>query len=270
MRVAVIPARNEALHIGAVLNSLTHYVDTILVVDDASEDDTAQIAIDRGCVVISNRCHVGYGASIRTGLEWCRNSDASLVITLDGDDQHKAEWIQNGIPLVQAGADVVFANRFSELDGIPQTKLLSNNFAWHCVKRTIQKPPVCRDVSCGFRIYSRHSLKHTLEGANKATSGYAFTQATCTKLHLDGLRLAVLNTPAIYPGDVQGTAVSELRDFLDWLVDCTPLHFEARGWLEDLQSGRPLSLEFESWLADIGTIHAIAKEVDGFVRFLEV
>src|SRR5260370_13482277 len=139
MRVAVVPARNEAPHIHSVLDALKHSVDLILVIDDASEDETSEIAIDAKCIVLRNDCHAGYGASIRKGLRWCWNQGISVAVTIDADGQHKAEWIDRGIPLLEAGADVVLANRFSVLDGIPQTKLLSNNFAWYCVKKTIQK-----------------------------------------------------------------------------------------------------------------------------------
>jgi len=269
VRVAVVPARNEGRHILGVLASLKHFVDLTLVVDDASEDETDEIAIGSGCVVIRNESHAGYGASIRKGLEWCWKNGASVVVTIDGDGQHKGEWIKKGILLLEDGADVVLANRFSSLEGIPQTKLLSNNFAWSCVKKILRKPPACRDVSCGFRIYGRRSLVPTLETPKKVTSGYAFTQSTCTELHRADLRLSVLNVPAIYPENVLGTAASELHDFLLWLVQCTPLHPEARGWLEDLESGARLTLEFDGWQTEDRLIRAVAKPVDGFLRFSE-
>jgi hypothetical protein len=79
----------------------------------------------------------------------------------------------------------------------------------------------------------------------------------------------VLNVPAIYPENVLGTAASELHDFLLWLVQCTPLHPEARGWLEDLESGARLTLEFDGWQTEDRLIRAVAKPVDGFLRFSE-
>ena len=179
MRVAVMPARNEEASLARLVNDLRHRVDVVLVVDDGSEDATGQIARKCGCVVLRNECRAGYGATLRRGLLWCYNSGASVVITIDADGQHEAGWIERGIRFLDEGSDVVFANRFADFDGVPETKLLSNNFAWHCVKQCIQRSPVCEDVSCGFRMYTRRGLLALLNTPLTATSGYAFTHATC-------------------------------------------------------------------------------------------
>jgi glycosyltransferase involved in cell wall biosynthesis len=266
MRVAVVPAKNEAAGLASLIGELRRRVDVVLVIDDGSEDATGHVAESLGCVVLRNDRCLGYGATLRRGLLWCCNAHASAVVTIDADGQHEAAWIDSGITKLDQGADVVFGNRFATSVGVPQTKLLSNNFAWDCVKQCIGRKPICEDVSCGFRIYGPRGLLASVETRVESTSGYSFAQATCVQLHNKDLSLAAINVPAIYFEPVYGTHISEMRDFLLWLVACTPLKKDAERWFDCILRGRALSLEFEDWR--IGTtIIVIGHRFREFVRF---
>jgi hypothetical protein len=266
MRVAVIPARNEQDRLADVVRDIRNRVEVVLVIDDDSQDSTGRIADAQGCVVLRNSSHRGYGETVRRGLLWCRDFDASVVITIDGDGQHKAQWIEEAIPLLAEGADVVFANRFFACEGVPNTKCLSNNLAWHCMKSTIGRDPVCEDVSCGFRAYSTNGLTAAIEAPTTEARGYAFTYATCAHLHRSVLNLAAFPVPAIYKEPVLGTPVGELRDFLTWVSGSAPLENEAKMWLKNLDRGSPIVFEFEGWRTR-ETVRAIAHNVDGHVQF---
>lgn len=267
MRIAIIPARNEEGHLSAVLNSLISVVDSVVVVDDASTDGTSEIAVAKGCVVLRNERHAGYGHTLQRGLHWCRANGASIAVTMDGDGQHRAEWIESGIDLLGEGADVVLANRFSVLDDVPRTKVLSNNLAWYCVKKIVGRRPACRDVSCGFRIYNRRSLAKVIEVAGATSSGYAFAQSSCAGLHRCGLKLAVLDVPPIYPKPVEGTAITEVNDIVAWLLTCPAVQFEARSWEEALESGRDVIFEFEDWGNEARVLRVIGRRNGQFLLF---
>jgi glycosyltransferase involved in cell wall biosynthesis len=269
MRVAVVPARNEEANLARVIKHVKDWVDLSLVIDDGSEDATGRIASELGCIVLRNDHRAGYGATVRRGLLWCRDTGASAAVTIDADGQHEAGWINQCTPMLDEGADVVFANRFAVLDGLPETKLLSNNFAWHCVKQSIERPPVCEDVSCGLRMYNHRGVLAALQTPLAATSGYAFAQASCAHLHRSGLYLAALNTRAIYKEPVFGTKIGELREFLEWLAACTSMQKEAKGWLKSLDRNLPLSFEIERWrTAD--RLPLVGHLMAGFVRFSEL
>lgn len=270
MRVAIVPARNEESHLAVVLNSLMSVVDLVVVVDDASADTTGEIALATGCVVLRNERHSGYGQSLRRGLQWCRENGASIAVTIDADGQHKAEWVEPGIDLLGAGADVILANRFSVLDGVPRTKVLSNNLAWYCVKRIIGRHPVCRDVSCGFRIYSHRGLATMAEASRVMTSGYAFAQSSCAELHRSGLRLAVLDVPPIYPERVEGTAMSEVNDLIAWLLTCPAVQLEARRWEEALEIGKDVTFEFDDWRDEAKLLRVVGIRKEDFLMFAEM
>jgi glycosyltransferase involved in cell wall biosynthesis len=267
VRIALIPAKDEEKTLSDVIEDVGTRVDSCLVVDDGSEDRTGEIAHDFGCVVVRNDQPTGYGAALRKGLTWCVSAKVSSVVTIDADGQHEAEWIDRAAPLLGGRADVIFANRFGSNDGLPETKVLSNNFAWDCVRRWIGRPPISEDVSCGLRMYSPLGMRKALETPVSRTSGYAFSQASYAFLHQSGLRLAALDTPAIYKEPVYGTSVGELRDFLEWLVECTSLQDEGLHWLNRLNQKLALTFEIEGWRSS-GKQRVIAELERGeFLRF---
>jgi glycosyltransferase involved in cell wall biosynthesis len=85
MRVtAVIPAYNEEERIGTVLEAVkgSKLVDEIIVVDDGSEDNTAEAAKKMGVRVIVNDENLGKGGALCRGLEGCQ---ADIILFLDAD-----------------------------------------------------------------------------------------------------------------------------------------------------------------------------------------
>lgn len=268
MLVALLPARNEEASIARVVSKVRQQVDVTLVVDDASEDGTGLIAASLGCVLLRNERHAGYGATLRRGLLWCQHVGASGIVTLDSDGQHAADWIERCTPLLSEGVDVVFGNRFATVEGVPQTKILSNNLAWHCLKKIIGRSPVCEDVSCGFRMYNQQGLNSAINASIDAR-GYAFTHATCVDLHLSGLSLAAILVPAIYSEPVIGTQIDEVRDFLTWLSRYSSMGKEAKGWLVNLDRNLPMTFEIESWRTG-EMLRVAGEQVGGFLHFTVV
>jgi glucosyl-3-phosphoglycerate synthase len=81
----IIPARNEAATIGAVIDAATYhdgFVDEVLVVNDHSSDDTHSIAVHHGARVIDLKGATGKGEALSAGIE---SLDSELVVFLDGD-----------------------------------------------------------------------------------------------------------------------------------------------------------------------------------------
>ncbi len=88
----VVPAYNEEKQIGKVIDTIPDYVDTILVIDDVSEDNTSGI-VDRYAkkngriILIKHEKNKGVGGAIATGYEWARDHKIDVAVVMAGDGQ---------------------------------------------------------------------------------------------------------------------------------------------------------------------------------------
>lgn len=111
----VVPAYNEATALGAVLDDLCRFVPArqVVVVDDCSRDDTADVARGRGAVVLRHAINRGQGAALATGLKAAIRMGASVIVTFDADGQHSADDLPALIaPILAGDAQVVLGTRF--------------------------------------------------------------------------------------------------------------------------------------------------------------
>jgi glycosyltransferase involved in cell wall biosynthesis len=113
--LVVIPAFNEAEHIAEVLQAVTRHAPEfdVLVVDDASADATAEIALANGATVVRHPFNMGYGVALQTGYRYALRSDYRVVVQLDADGQHDPETLSElAEPILTDEFDVVLGSRF--------------------------------------------------------------------------------------------------------------------------------------------------------------
>ncbi len=145
----IIPAYNEEDNIARVIKDIGEVMGNdcpIIVVDDASEDKTAEIARTNGAKVIQHPYRIGNGACIKTGL---RNARSDVVVLMDADGQHQAQ----GIPLLLAQIGkfdmAIGARDFSKLSLRNFGNVFYNLFAGYITRFKIQ------DLTSGFRAVKR-------------------------------------------------------------------------------------------------------------------
>jgi len=85
--LVLVPAHNESARIGTVVAAALRSL-PVLVVDDGSTDDTAQVAEAAGATVVVQSPNQGKGAALRAGFRWAIEQGVEAVVTLDGDGQH--------------------------------------------------------------------------------------------------------------------------------------------------------------------------------------
>jgi len=160
-----VPAYNEATAIGDVVTGAQEYADEVLVVDDASHDDTAAIARDAGATVVEHEENQGYGGALKTIFEEANTRNTDHLVILDGDGQHNPSDIQRAVETQEdSEADVVIGSRFadgSETDlplyrrvGIEVVNTLTN-FSFG----VIRPKSWVRDTQSGFRAYNRRAIE---------------------------------------------------------------------------------------------------------------
>jgi len=147
----IIPAFNEAQNISKLLTQLvdTYPEAEIIVIDDASEDKTAEICATFPVKCISHPYRIGNGAAIKTGL---RNSTRDIVVCMDGDGQHKVEDISRFTERLFCGYDMIVGARKKHSQA-SFSRYLANTFynklaSW-MVGHTIE------DLTSGFRVAYR-------------------------------------------------------------------------------------------------------------------
>lgn len=158
-RCAVIPAYNEARTIGSVVLETLPYVDTVIVVDDGSDDRTAAISESAGAEVISLGPNQGKGAALKAGFERAMDYRASVIVTLDADGQHNACSIPEMVAPIESGeAEVVVGSRQLEGDGAASFLRHSGRKMLDGATNLTLETPV-RDTQSGYRAFSHDALE---------------------------------------------------------------------------------------------------------------
>ncbi len=157
--ILIIPAYNESAKIPNVIskvrNSCSSFLETILVIDDHSSDDTFQVAKNAGAEAIRHDKNLGVGAAIRTGLDYAYNNGYDIAVIISGDDQHNPEEMESVIfPLLNKEVDFVQGSRFAEGGKtINQTvirRLMTSLYPFLFFLMTGKK---CSDITNGFRAF---------------------------------------------------------------------------------------------------------------------
>lgn len=155
----VIPAKNEQKSVARVLSGLRqlHPGALILVVDDASEDDTRQVALRAGATVLPLCSSLGAWGATQTGIRYAAKLGFDQVITLDADGQHPPEMVNR---LLQT-ARISCANVI--IGSCPSRGSKLRKIAWMLMRRT--SGINIADLTSGFRLYDSHAV-HIAAGIN--------------------------------------------------------------------------------------------------------
>jgi glycosyltransferase involved in cell wall biosynthesis len=161
--VIVLPAYNAAKTLNRTLAEIpTDYDNHILLVDDASKDDTVSIAKAAGLTVFQHLSNRGYGGNQKTCYREALNLGADIVVMLHPDHQYDASVIPEMVqPLLEGKADAVFGSRMlggMPLEGgMPFWKYLANvvltAFANVIFRRYLT------EIHSGFRAYTKKYLE---------------------------------------------------------------------------------------------------------------
>ncbi len=155
-----IPAWNEEENLPEALAALPREMDgfdvvEVLVVDDGSDDHTAEVARAAGAEVVRLPVHRGLAVAFSTGIRHCLECGADVIVNTDADNQYDARDIPALVqPIFDGRAQMVIGDRqISGLRHFSPTKRLLQKLGSRVVRRL--SGTSVQDATSGFRAISR-------------------------------------------------------------------------------------------------------------------
>ena len=155
--ICAIPCYNTGDSIESIVSKAREVVDEVVVIDDGSSDDTAELAKKAGAKVFKHDQNRGYGEAIKTSFNVARTHKADVLVTIDGDGQHDPEEIPRLLePILNGQADLVIGNRFL-LSAYNETMPIYRGFGIRTINSVwnFGSKVKVSDTQSGFRAYNK-------------------------------------------------------------------------------------------------------------------
>jgi len=210
----VIPAYNEAKHLGGVISAIPHWVDAVVVVDDASADGTSAVATGCGdprVHLIRHETNAGVGAAMRTGYRYVIKEGFDLAGKMDADGQMSAAELEHLVEPFRLGiADYTKGNRFyfrNATLGMPAQRSFGNSLLSFMTKFASGYWHVF-DSQCGYTVASVPFLR--LLDLDQIADDYFFENDMLIRLNALNARVVDVPTSTIYAREVSGVSVGQV------------------------------------------------------------
>lgn len=163
--IVVLPAYNAVKTLAKTVADIPkELVDEIILVDDASSDETTRLAKSLGLTVITHEMNGGYGANQKTCYRVALERGADIVVMLHPDYQYDPKLIKHFISLIQDDYfDIVLGSRIRSrrealAGGMPVYKYYANRFL--SLAENLATGYNLSEWHSGYRAYTREALEH--------------------------------------------------------------------------------------------------------------
>ncbi len=198
--VVVLPAYNAAKTLEMTYSEIPfEFVDDVVLVDDASRDDTAAVARRLGITTIVHERNKGYGGNQKTCYKKALELGADIVIMLHPDYQYTPKLIAAMAAMIAYGEfDAVLASRILGVGalkgGMPFYKYLSNRFLTFVENLLLGHK--LSEYHTGYRAFSREILERLPLDAN--SDDFVFDNQMLAQIVWFGYRIGELSCPTKY------------------------------------------------------------------------
>ncbi len=162
--IVVMPAFNAGQTLEMTWRQIPPgWVDRIILVDDASRDETVEVARTLSLELIKHHRNVGYGGNQKTCYTAALREDADVVVMLHPDGQYDPTLLPDLVrPILAGQADMVLGSRFldpggARSGGMPLYKYVSNRFLTTVENYVLRRR--FSELHTGYRAYSRTFLE---------------------------------------------------------------------------------------------------------------
>lgn len=216
---ALVPAFRCETWVGGVVKGLLRHVPEVLVVDDGSEDLTAEVAREAGARVLRREANGGKGRALREGLAVLLGEDFTHVAFVDGDGQHDPDDLPALLSAARRGADFVIGSRLRRPEGMPAKNRRANETGDKVLSRMTGLP--VEDGQSGYRVLSTRLLRQLRLTADR----YAIENEMLIRAARRLRRFEVVPVRTIY-----STGHRHYRPFRDtWVTSWLSVHYKTTG-----------------------------------------
>jgi glycosyltransferase involved in cell wall biosynthesis len=160
-RIAIVPAYNEALNIGRVVDELRLFDPglDVVVISDGSADRTAEVAAAHGAHVIKLPFNLGIGGAVQTGFRYAWENGYDLAVRCDGDGQHDPGELPKVLaPVVAGEADICVGSRFTGAEGYRSSMTRRIGIRMLALVVSAIAHQRVTDTTSGFQALNRRAL----------------------------------------------------------------------------------------------------------------
>jgi glycosyltransferase involved in cell wall biosynthesis len=198
--VVVLPAYNAAKTLEMTYNEIPfEFVDDVVLVDDASRDDTPEVGRRLGIRTIIHERNKGYGGNQKTCYRTALNLEADIVIMLHPDYQYTPRLITAMAAMIAYGEfDAVLASRILGIGalkgGMPKYKYVANRFL--TLVENILLGHKLSEYHTGYRAFSREVLEKLPLAEN--SDDFVFDNQMLAQIIWYGYRIGEVSCPTKY------------------------------------------------------------------------
>ncbi|GFE57782.1 glycosyltransferase family 2 protein [Geobacter sp. AOG1] len=199
----VLPAYNAAKTLEMTYSEIPfEFVDEVILVDDASRDDTAEVARRLGIRTIVHEQNKGYGGNQKTCYRMALEHGADIVVMLHPDYQYTPKLITSMAAMIAFGEfDAVLASRILGIGalkgGMPLYKYLANRFL--TLFENLLLGHKLSEYHTGYRAFSREILESL--PLEKNSDDFVFDNQMLAQIVWFGYRIGEVSCPTKYFDD---------------------------------------------------------------------
>lgn len=186
------------------------YFDEVILVDDASEDKTFEIAKKlKGLKAYQNQVNLGYGENLKRALAIALDHNADIIVDIHPDGEYKPSAIPLALEKIQKeGYEFVTGNRFTSVNKL----LKSGMYVWkipplvvlNFIDRLILGTKIT-DFHQGFRVYTKKLLEKVNFEAN--SNNYLFSLELIAQSAFYKIKIGEVPVETSYKGKKRGASL---------------------------------------------------------------
>ena len=194
--LVILAAWNESDMIGRLVGDLRDMNLNVLVVDDGSTDNTAEVAKEAGAEVLQHKTNLGKGQALADGYRYAAAEGYDAIVTMDADGQHDPQDVPRFFDAYdRTGIPVLIGNRIRDREHMPRIRRITNRLMSHMLNRKMEQ--YVADTQNGFRLYQTDVVLMVIP----ETKGFAAESEILLTLDEIDIRMGSIPISAHYHGE---------------------------------------------------------------------